>query len=181
MGFTVLTASVNATGGVKNVLPNEIMNRLLPLLADISQEQAARNFAGHYTLANSNSSVTLTTDDQPGLKVSEYISNGVDIIDTVFGLFGNDIDFRLVPSHLYGKGKVGFTGVYQPPAKPLPDGTWYWPCQTWLDIDDFTLGSVPLGEFVFDVDDTGAACSVELKALRQTLNRKQVGAAKCRI
>ncbi|KAF7190917.1 Beta-lactamase-like protein sdnR [Pseudocercospora fuligena] len=174
-GIALLTASQNATGKVKNDLPNVVVNALLPVLEDIARQQSHQNFAGHYKTATGNSSVVITTDDWPALKVTEYISDGVDLLDTVFGLFGEDIDFRLIPNHLYpGPRKVGFTGVYQPPAKPLPEDQWYFPCQAWLDIDDFTYGNVPLGQMVFDVDETGRACSVQLTALQQKLDRKQV-------
>ncbi|USW56087.1 Putative beta-lactamase/transpeptidase [Septoria linicola] len=172
VGFTVLTASSRAYGKVRDELPNIIVNAMLPGLDNISRQQAHRNFAGHYTLSdNSNTSIAVTTDSLPGLRLTEYISNGVDLIEAVLG---KDGDFRPIPNHLYNGNKVGFTGVYQAPQKQLPDGTWYWPCQTWLDIDDFTYGNVPLGQLVFEVDESGRAGSVELKALRQKLERKQV-------
>ncbi|GIZ48896.1 hypothetical protein CKM354_001193900 [Cercospora kikuchii] len=174
-GFAVLTASLVGRGEVQDDVPNVVINAMLPALDEISRQQAHRNLAGQYTLNdNSNTSITITTDDLPGMKVTEYISNGFDVLHTVFGSFGTEIDFRLIPNHLYGGDKTGFTGVYQPPQKQLPDGTWYWPCQTWLDIDDFTYGNVPLGQLVFDADDTGRACNVEIKALKQKLERKQV-------
>lgn len=172
VGFSILTA--RAKGDLTDVLPNVIVDKLLPALEDIAKQQAARNFAGHYFSSKSNTSVTITTDDWPALKVTRYVANGIDILTSVFALFGDDIDFRLVPSHLY-KGKyVGFTGVYQPPAAPAPADEFYWPCVTWLDIDDFTYASVPLGHMVFEVDETGRACSLQAKAWRETLQRKQV-------
>lgn len=179
IGFSVLTAAQKAGGKVKDDLPNVIVNALFPVLDQIAEQQSNQNFGGQYTLADSNTTVRITTDGALGLKVTEYVSNGVDILDTVFGLFGEDIDFRLKPNHLYYQSKVGFSGVYQPPQRPLPDGSFYWDCQTWLDVDDFTYGSVPLGQFVFEVDDKGRACSVELKALRQKLTRIQVGSSRC--
>lgn len=171
-GFSILTAS--ESGDLSEVLPNVLVDKLLPALEDIAKQQAGRNFAGHYYSGKSNSSITVTTDDWPALKVTQYIANGIDLLDSVFAIFGDDIDFRLVPSHLYKGKQVGFTGVYQPPALSAPADEWYWPCVTWLDIDDFTYANVPLGHIVFEVDDSGRACNLQAKALRETLERKQV-------
>lgn len=172
VGFSILTASNNATGNLMGSFPNTLAPVLLEAAEKIGREQANRNFAGHYYSAASNTSVTIETDYLPGLKLTQYISNGTDLIGTVFGLFGEGVDFRLVPNQLYsGKGQVGFTGVYAPPQPPPANGTFYFPCQTWLDIDDFTYGSVPLGNFVFSVDEDGSASSVQLKALKEILQR----------
>lgn len=171
-GFSILTAA--SSGRLAELLPNTLVDKLLPALEDIAKQQAHRNFAGHFTSSKSNTSITVTTDDWPALKVTQYVANGIDLLDSVFALFGDDIDFRLVPSHLYKGNQMGFTGVYQPPAVPLSAEEWYWPCQTWLDIDDFTYANVPLGHMVFEVDDTGRACSLQAKALRETLERKQL-------
>ncbi|KAF2211204.1 hypothetical protein CERZMDRAFT_43776 [Cercospora zeae-maydis SCOH1-5] len=173
-GFVALTASLKGRGEVPDDITNVVIDAILPALDEISHQQAHRNFAGQYTLNDkSNTSLIVTTDDLPGLRVTEYISNGFDILHTVFGSFGTEVDFRLIPNHLYGGNQTGFTGVYQPPQQQLPDGTWYWPCQTWLDIDDFTYGSIPLGQLVFEADEKGKAGRVELKALKQKLARKQ--------
>lgn len=170
VGFSILTASINATGDLMGSFPNTLAPILLEAAEKIGREQANRNFAGHYASASSNTSVTIETDYLPGLKLTQYISNGTDLISTIFALFGKGVDFRLVPNHLYnGKEQVGFTGVYAPPLPPVANGTFYYPCQTWLDIDDFTYGSVPLGSFVFDVDGEGKAGSVRLKALKESL------------
>lgn len=114
----------------------------------------------------------ITTDDQPALKLTSYIANGVDLMSTVFATFGKNIDFRLVPNHLYGGRRVGFTGLYQVPTAPAPENEFYWPCQSWLDVDDFTYASVPLGQMVFDLDEEGKAKGVRLTALSETLERQ---------
>lgn len=171
-GFSILTASTNASGDIADNLPNTIIEHLLPALEEITKQQAHRNFAGHYTSDSVNSSVTIETDDWPALHVTQYIANDVDLLSSVFG--GDEVDFRLVPNKIYSGRNVGFTAVYQMPTEPLPEGEFYWPCESWLDIDDFTYASVPLGNVVFEVDDSGRACKLHLKALRETLQRKQV-------
>lgn len=174
-GTTLLTASLDATGDLtKSSLSDEIINTLLPTLGEIAKDQAHTKFSGHFTSTSSNTSVTVTTDGAPGLKVTQYISDSINFLDTVFALFGEDIDFRLVPNFLYGGNKIGFTAVYQPPEKVSTNETWYDACPSWLDIDDFTFASVPLGQFVFEIDESGKAGSVEIKALGTTLARKSM-------
>lgn len=175
IGFSILTASSNATGDFSESFPNVLVPILLEAVEKIAREHADRNFAGLYSASDSpNTSIALATDDLPGLKLTSYISNGTDLMSTVFELFGKGVDFRLVPNHLFDdaeEGKVGFTGVYAPPLPPAKDGDFYFPCQTWLDIDDFTYGSVPLGNFVFEIDEDGKAGGVELMAFKRKLRR----------
>src|SRR5699024_5576925 len=55
---------------------------LLPAVHDAAREQA-RRFAGTYGFAGDmNSSVTIEVDEEPGLKVSSWVSNGTDMAET---------------------------------------------------------------------------------------------------
>ncbi|KAI0546587.1 beta-lactamase/transpeptidase-like protein [Xylaria curta] len=172
-GFSILSASSGAGGALVNDLPNMIVNTLLPSLETITEQQANANFAGRYTSDTTNSSITVTTDGSIGLRVTEYVAGGVDLLGSVFALFGADVEFRLMPNQLYGGGtRVGFSAVYQPPTAIPPEDEFYWPCESWLDVDDFTYASVPLGLMAFDVDADGNAASVRLVALRDTLLRE---------
>ncbi|TRX88884.1 hypothetical protein FHL15_010227 [Xylaria flabelliformis] len=172
-GFSILSASSAAGGALVNDLPNTIVNTLLPSLETITKQQANANFAGRYTSDTTNSSITVTTDGSIGLRVTEYVASGVDLLGSVFALFGADVEFRLMPNQLYSGGtRVGFSAVYQPPTTIPPEDEFYWPCESWLDVDDFTYASVPLGLMAFDVNADGNATSVRLVALRETLLRK---------
>lgn len=174
-GFSILSASNTTRAAVVDALTNNIVNTLLPALDTIAQQQAGANFAGRFTSPDkeTNSSITVTTDGFLGLRVTEYIVSGVDLLGSVFALFGSDVEFRLMPNQLYdGRTRVGFSAVYQPPSEIPPEDEFYWPCQSWLDIDDYTYANVPLGLMAFDVDATGKATSVRLVALRQTLQRE---------
>ncbi|KAI1325573.1 beta-lactamase/transpeptidase-like protein [Xylariaceae sp. FL0255] len=170
-GFSILSASSAEGGTLVGELPNTIVNTLLPALETITKQQANAKFAGHYTSSKSsaNTSITVTTDEWQALRVTEYVVSGVDLLTSVFALFGSDVDFRLVPNQLFGDDKVGFSAVYQPPTAIPPKDEFYWPCESWLDVDDFTYDSVPLGLMVFDVDGDGNATSVRLTAVRETL------------
>lgn len=174
VGFSILAATSKAYGQVVDDVTNILTPALLEAVEKIGREQARRNFVGHYCSSDStNTSVKVEMDDLPGLKLTEYIFEGTDL-GSVFGDLNTEVDFRLIPNQLYDgkKGQVGFTGVYARPQPPMPEGSFYYPCQSWLDIDDYTYGSVPLGNFVFDVDGDGKAAAVQLKALKRKLERK---------
>lgn len=192
-GFTLLTScsAPGAGGQVRDDLPNVIVNTLLPVLDQISRLQAQQNFAGQYVGSTSNTSFTIVTDENAGLKVTEYTTQGLDVLNQIFGNTSK-VDTRILPNLINyadvidagGNGtrkRVGFTSLFQrypQTGTEEQDGEandWYWPCQTWLDIDDFTLANIPLGQVVFEVDEQGRACAVRLEAFRERLERKQVG------
>ncbi|KAI1265839.1 beta-lactamase/transpeptidase-like protein [Xylariaceae sp. FL1019] len=168
-GFTILAAAGEAYS-VTETLPDLIVDTLVPVLEEIARQQTQENFGGRYVSKTTNTSVTVTTDDWPGLKVTEYMAGNVDLIENVFALFGEDVDVRLVPNSLYKSDrKVGFTAVYQPPTEIPAEDEFYWPCQSWLDVDDFTYASVPLGNMMFELGAHGKAKALKLNALNAKL------------
>lgn len=180
IGFTVNTAQdIGGTASGDALLfggiPDFLFSTMLPVIDDIAKEQAARNFAGHYTSSQGNSSLTLSTSGPyPGLSVTHWSSNGVDMLAAIQDLpqVGTpNITWRIMPNQLYSGDKVGFTSFYDSATPPVPDGEWYWPCQGWVFVDDLTYGNVPLGQMVFDVDKDGVATSVDLRGLRETLQK----------
>jgi hypothetical protein len=180
IGFTVCTAEdLTGTASSDSLLfggiPDFLFSTMLPIIDDIAKEQAARNFAGRYSSSQGNSSLVLSTSAQfPGLTVTHWSSNGVNMLaalESVPEIGTPNITYRIVPNQLYSGSKVGFTSFYESATPPVPDGEWYWPCQGWVYVDDLTYANVPLGQMVFDVGDDGVATSVELRGLRQTLQK----------
>jgi hypothetical protein len=117
IGFNILTAvNPNGTAQVKVDGVNVVTSALLPAVAQVAKQQAARNFATRYvTRDGTNSSLTLVADDLPGLQLYSWIVDGTDILQKLFtkpnGSSAGDI--RLLPNDLYheSSGKVGFTGT----------------------------------------------------------------------
>jgi hypothetical protein len=80
VGFTVLTAETLTSSDVRDVLPFTLAEAILPVLNEIAKDQAGTNFGGRYSNKDTNSSLTLSTVGEfSGLKVTELISNGVDL------------------------------------------------------------------------------------------------------
>ena len=178
IGFTVCTAE-DLTGAASGDsllfggIPNFLFNTVLHVVDDIAKEQAARNFGGHYT-SNKSSLILSSSGEFPGLTVTHWSSNGVNMLAALEGLplVGTpNITYRIMPNGLYSGSKIGFTSFYESATLPVPDDEWYWPCQGWIFVDQLTYGNVPLGQMVFDVDANGLSTSVDLHGLRETLQK----------
>lgn len=90
-------------------------NVLVPALEKIAREQAGATFGGKYVDTSTNSSITIITDDEPGLKIVEWLSNGKNVLKVQESILRADaepanVNFRLYPNLLYAGNEVGFTG-----------------------------------------------------------------------
>lgn len=94
----------------------------------------------------------------------------------MLGAFEQDLqpnlDFRILPNQLNTGNQIGFTSFYQSAMPPPKNGTFFWNCPGWVDVDELTFGNIPLGQMVFNVDENGMAISVEARAFRTTLQRQ---------
>lgn len=171
LGMSILAVSTDNTvlETVKFALSNLAAEYLLPAVQDVAREQADFTFSGTYKSTSINSSLTITTDAQPGMIVSEWISNGTDLLAELSHTELGDV--RIWPNELYSEGQVGFDTVFgalqtSDVETPLNQ------CLTFGAVDDIAYGNVPLGLMVFTVDSaSGRATSVNLEALRATLNK----------
>jgi len=176
-GFSILTASTIGEGttvALVYFIAEMIGSTVLPVLEKVAKDQAKATFAGHYAASNLNSSLTITVDDQPGLRVIDWVSNGTDFLEK-FGHTsdGTYVDFRIQPNQLYTGNKVGFNGVSQILPAQIYSGPLRLNCLSWTNVDRANYGNVGIGEFAFEIDPaTGNATSVQPKALRINLERK---------
>ena len=171
MGITVLTAQTVSSSAVRDELPLVLGETVLPIIDQIAKEQAAKNFAGHYTSKETNSSLTLSTGgNQTGLKVTQMTNNGVDVYE-FFESLRPSMVWRLQPNQLnYGDAKVGFTSYQTSATPPSLDATLL-ACSGWFGVDELTYGNIPVGQMAFDVDSSGKATAVNLRGLRTSLER----------
>ncbi|KAK4494089.1 hypothetical protein PRZ48_014387 [Zasmidium cellare] len=183
LGISLLTATATQNGSiaVRQVLSNLLTSTVLPAVAKATKSQAHDTFAGHYTaLPHLNSSLTIATDDLPGLKITSWISNGTDFKATfVEKYLGEDI--RLMPNLLYDKtgDRVGFTATFSVPkvdADPVADGdpsTWYWKCPSWIAAGAIRWGDVGVEQFVFERGGEGVVEGVVSKGLRVRMKKDE--------
>ena len=173
IGFTLLTAETLSNSAVRNELPFSLIETVLPVLDEVAKDQTETNFAGRYSDKATNSSLTLTTGgSQTGLKITGWISNGVDLYAFLAPQVPNLV-WRLLPNQLdYSDKQVGFTSYYASAAPPNATANTLEECAGWFDVDELTYGNIPLGQIVFDVDGSGKATTAHARALRAIYKRE---------
>lgn len=173
VGFVVLGAGSNCH--VSLAYASDLISAvLIPALEQSAKEQAHRRFAGTYALDKGNSSITITTDDGPGLRVTSWTNNSTDMFPAFMALNGmkdpSQLSIRLYPTGLESPGQISFRALVPP---PLPDGIGPFTssCISWVTVDSQTYGNVGLDEFVFEIDKKGDVVSVSPRVLRTVLAR----------
>ncbi|PYH85462.1 beta-lactamase/transpeptidase-like protein [Aspergillus uvarum CBS 121591] len=148
-------------------LSDLLANPLLPALDEAAKEEAIPRFMGSYFARNSSSSLTITTDDGPGLRVDTWLNEGNDMFNTLSLLPGAsiaDLSVRLYPTGLETPGRVSFRAVFRDLSLGVDGiGPFSRACPTWFLVDAFVYGAVGLDEFVFDVNKQGKAVAVEAR------------------
>lgn len=184
VGFTILGA-----GGTVTALSDVIAAAIIPALDQAGKEHANKIFSGTYSLTSSsssssgshiNSSITITTDGGPGLKVDRWISNSTDICTLIPLALGSqvsnstDVSIRLYPTGLNNgnSSRVSFRAVVIQSPSSDGIGPFTRACSTWATADIANYGKVGVDEFVFELDGkTGEAVSVSPRALRVNLEK----------
>lgn len=189
VAFTILTAGYN--NSLVDILAEMLMETFLPVLEQVSKEQAANAFAGIYASTTAiNSSLSLITDDGPGLAIDAWISNGTDVLDTFKSLAdatggGRPVGrVRVYPTELTSPasnaeptGKHAFRAVFQVADKSESDANhrreiFSEDCSTWSSVDEPMYGNNAVDDFIFHTDLHENVVSVELRAFRASLVKK---------
>jgi hypothetical protein len=174
VGFTILAAG-NETTAVVQTLTQAMMEMLVPALDAAAKEEAVVRFTGTYTHHDNNnktnSSITITTDDGPGLKVEDWVNDSVDMIATIEALAGytSTPSVRLYPTGLESSEQVSFIAIIQQLESVSSSSDV--PCTTWFEVDSQVYGNVGVDEFLFEVDGRGDAVGLSPRALRTVLPR----------
>ncbi|CAI7599563.1 unnamed protein product [Penicillium discolor] len=176
VGFAILSADTETPADL-NAHADIIGDVVLEALMKTAIEQAAKNFGGKYKASNINSSIAIKYDSLPGLYIQEFVSNGTDFRATLAGIVGvakpADLSIRLYPTQLAEESGSGsrqaFRAVFQDKTELADNGTPT--CVSWLDVDKLQYGGRGLDEFIFSLDRSGQAVSVEIPALQVSLER----------
>ena len=187
VGFTVLAAGTSNSLQVR-VLSNLLSEIFYPALEAAAKEEAAANYAGTYQDPNGfNSSITIITDDRPGLGVQNWLFNGTDGFSILRAILtvteDTTLGIRLYPTSLKttsrDDGRVTRTAwraVVDAPSVASP-GPFSSSCSSWAAVDLYTYGGIGLDEFVFDLGPEGKAISVESRVLQQSTLQRQQGSS----
>ncbi|KAI0198113.1 beta-lactamase/transpeptidase-like protein [Astrocystis sublimbata] len=184
IGISILLAGElpsNANFGMMDIV-GEI---LIPAVEEAARAETGAKYNGHFAFSNTtalNSSLTIETDDQPGLKISQWISNG-----TNFGYIATFLQagylpvtprIRLYPTGLEaknsdGSSKVAFKAVFEDAAVPsLETAMFSTTCASWMNVASIIYGSAAMDELIFNVDAEGKVVSITSPSLRVTLDKK---------
>lgn len=177
VGFTVLVSGDSATAAARKV-PNLVVETLIPALEEAAKEDAHHRFSGTYALKRGNSSITITTDDSPGLKVTRWINDSEDMFIAAAMIMNlgdpSQVSIRLQPAGLESPGKISFRAIMRGPALGALGGAPFGlSCVSWFMTDSQKYGNVGIDEFLFDLNSHGKAVSVSPRALRVSLPRRR--------
>ncbi|KAJ5728885.1 uncharacterized protein N7483_003393 [Penicillium malachiteum] len=187
-GFSVLVAGPNPA------LASDTLTRLSDLLStnliralEGAAKDEAQKFTGTYvnTAPNTNSSIALAIDSGPGISVTSWINDGVNVLQTVQVFYQiptlADVSVRLYYTALdhqveSGSTFISFRAVMRSLADTNTPTAFQGPignsCHSWQLVDGVIYGNVGLDEFLFEVNEDGQVISIQPRALRVTLTKQ---------
>lgn len=176
-GFNILATGKKA-GAVRWILGSIISEVWVNALEQAAREEADVKLAGTYesTAAGPASNITFTLDDnRPGLGVSEWYNNGVNMIASLRAIEGiptaANVSLRLYPLNKFGDELV-FRSVIEALPQTYVTGPMATNCITWPTVDSLFYGGAGFDEFAFKVE-KGVATAVTPAALRNTLVKQK--------
>lgn len=181
VGFTILAAGEETTALVA-ALTDTVANSLIPALESAAKEEADKVYTGTYSAQDNttktNSSLVLTVNGGPGLRLEQWISDSVDMFRVIEALSGIEtLDIRLYPTGLQQRRNGGlyqsFRAVF---GSSAGSGESLGPVTgssiTWELVDSYKYANVGVDEFLFELNaGTGEVVNVSPRALRETLQR----------
>ena len=121
--------------------------------------------------------MTIATDSEPGLSVTNWSLGGVNILPLLIKLGGSDvksdskISLRVFPTGLKNTeaGKVtaaAWRGVFRLIPYVVDPAAFARDCITWASVDGIVDGVFRLDEVILDLDGSGKALSMEPQFLQ---------------
>ena len=191
MGWTIMASGKqwDLPDGLTRELGYITGEKMISFWLDVAREQAGTAYGGRYesTTPGLNSTLTVRVDDgRPGLGVYNWISNGTDMAPSTvaFGWAATEEQLkklqpsiRLYPTRLEeklpgGGRRVSFRGVFEDLSDDPILNSMVQPCDTWVRTLGI-YGAKPIDLFIFTLDSSGKAVSVENLALRIKLDKVQ--------
>jgi hypothetical protein len=178
VGFSVLGAGAASISNVQ-ILSDLLAATYAPALEAAAKEEAHIVYAGTYHDAESNSNLTVTTNSDPGLVISEWTFDGSDVLALYTEILGNASTQHTV-AHLYPTGLknqngsiVGWRAVYEVFPDIYDPGSFSENCQTWTSVDALVYGGIGVDEFIFNFKaDATEVVSIEPRVLQFSLAKK---------
>ncbi|KAF4466945.1 beta-lactamase 2 [Fusarium albosuccineum] len=182
--MVALVAGPEVSSSTPYQLIGEAATALLPVVEQAGKAAAETQYAGTYSDVSTNSSLTLSTDNGPGLSITKWQVRGVDVIATP--MFSNDLlenppPVRLYPMNLSTANKTTWRAVFQDltaDEAAAHDALFPWAefsCGSWGVLDRIVYQFQGRDSFVFDMVDggegTSKASTLNLSGYRVALTR----------
>lgn len=163
LGFNILTAGASASAQ-SLTLTGIVANTFVPALWSEAAAETEATYSGTYEDVATNSTITVATiSDYPGLVVSEWSLGGEDVIGLLGELMGSSLTMRLFPMNLEAAATNG-TEVSWRAIWDTDDSSDYmastYGCD-WNALNIINYGGVGVDEFLFTLDSTRQAMSLE--------------------
>ncbi|KAF4446898.1 UPF0214 protein yfeW [Fusarium austroafricanum] len=188
-----LEASANPY--VTGTILSAVLQNLLPAIEKVGRDDAKDDFAGDYEDKETNSTISFTIDNGPGLKIKSWQIRGFDVLNNVGNFNFNAlesnastktpyVDARVYPSNLNKKGQTAWRAVFDrtpDEAKAKYDSALFFKngtCQTWFMQDRMVYDYLPLDLFVFQEGEEGASEAVRSPGFNVTLTKVRQPAEK---
>ncbi|KAI1857499.1 hypothetical protein JX265_011234 [Neoarthrinium moseri] len=197
IGFSIMIAG-DIPGNTNWNIADMLGTTFVPAVTLAAKNQAANKYNGYYALANGtqndglytfanstrrfNSSLTIETDNKPGLSISQWYSNGTDFKAVVVSLQLTYVpttpSIRLYPTALQadlpnGGKQIKFKALFEDLAAPEQvDKMFSTDCGSWVGVESVIYGSMSADDIIFNTDATGAVTGVYIPALRITLPKQ---------
>ncbi|KAI1462680.1 beta-lactamase/transpeptidase-like protein [Annulohypoxylon moriforme] len=185
---SILTSGPESSSNLVQQLFSQVIKTSLPAVEAAGKDEARAAFAGTYVNEGTNSTLTLTVDDEgPGLNITNWIVRGTDVpsswLNYTSGIssgFPNvHVSARLYPTGLSTGSKTAWrvaVDLGTPEEIAQADAQLFWPqasCVSWVTMDRLVYEYRALDEMIFNpvAGDPGAAATVELVGFQTTLQR----------
>jgi hypothetical protein len=186
LAITIMAAGPSGIN-LRTAIADALANTILPAVENAARAEARANYAGTYRDPASNSSLTISTDTNPGLAVSDFVSRGVPSIAVLGEALGvpGDIHPRLYPTTLETLSKralgepgtytsrTGWRSVFLGPSNTTQGDQFLNPCLAWTGVGLPMYGGVGLDEFVFNLGEDGKATSIDVRGFKLHLSRER--------
>lgn len=182
LGFTIMMAG---NPPLSNFYGADLLGQsLIPAYDAVARDEADRQFSGTYVQRDGvnvtrNSSISISTSpNKPGLGISTWFSNGIDMLSMALvlqsGMPASSLKkpearmyYTLLDSKTANGTRQAFKAVFEDTGIPaVGQQLWSTDCGSWVGVTGVTYGSMPLDEFIFERDASGNVVSVENLALR---------------
>lgn len=173
--ITLLNAGPEVSGGLLQTLFSEIVKELLPAVEEAGKDEATKVYGGTYTDNKTNSTLTLSVDDEPGFSITNWTVRGIDIASTylsiglppTFPTPPGEVRFRLYPTGLKSDTESSWRMMATAGSAEDNDeanALFAWPdgnCNTWASLDRIVYQLLAHEHFVFTESGKGSDGTAE--------------------